>query len=141
MEDKYYDELVRIRMERAEELLVDAEELLQRDSYKSANNRAYYAMEKAVNALLIDKHVETRTHNGAMKMFNVEYVRIENAYFTEEDYRLIVKAEQIRNISDYDDFYVASKDEAKQQVENARKLIVKIKKYLVQKNVSEKMDI
>lgn len=25
MEDKYYDELVRIRMERAEELLVDAE--------------------------------------------------------------------------------------------------------------------
>ena len=131
MEDKYYDEVVRIRMERAEELLVDAEELLQRDSYKSANNRAYYAMEKAVNALLIDKHVETRTHNGAMKMFNVEYVRIENAYFTEEDYRLIVKAEQIRNISDYDDFYVASKDEAKQQVENARKLIVKIKKYLV----------
>lgn len=141
MEDKYYDELVRIRMERAEELLVDAEELLQRDSYKSANNRAYYAMEKAVNALLIDKHVETRTHNGAMKMFNVEYVRIENAYFTEEDYRLIVKAEQIRNISDYDDFYVASKDEAKQQVENARKLIVKIKKYLVQKNVSDNMDI
>ncbi|MEZ3445681.1 MAG: HEPN domain-containing protein [Lachnospiraceae bacterium] len=141
MEDKYYDEVVRIRMERAEELLVDAEELLQRDSYKSANNRAYYAMEKAVNALLIDKHVETRTHNGAMKMFNVEYVRIENAYFTEEDYRLIVKAEQIRNISDYDDFYVASKDEAKQQVENARKLIVKIKKYLVQKNVSDNMDI
>ena len=71
MEDKYYDEVVRIQMERAEELLVDAEELLQRDSYKSANNRAYYAMEKAVNALLIDKHVETRTHNGAMKMFNV----------------------------------------------------------------------
>ena len=141
MEDKYYDEVVRIRMERAEELLVDAEELLQRDSYKSANNRAYYAMERAVNALLIDKHVETRTHNGAMKMFNVEYVRIENAYFTEEDYRLIVKAEQIRNISDYDDFYVASKDEAKQQVENARKLIVKIKKYLVQKNVSDNMDI
>lgn len=141
MEDKYYDEVDRIRMERAEELLVDAEELLQRDSYKSANNRAYYAMEKAVNALLIDKHVETRTHNGAMKMFNVEYVRIENAYFTEEDYRLIVKAEQIRNISDYDDFYVASKDEAKQQVENARKLIVKIKKYLVQKNVSDNMDI
>lgn len=141
MEDKYYDEVVRIQMERAEELLVDAEELLQRDSYKSANNRAYYAMEKAVNALLIDKHVETRTHNGAMKMFNVEYVRIENAYFTEEDYRLIVKAEQIRNISDYDDFYVASKDEAKQQVENARKLIVKIKKYLVQKNVSDNMDI
>lgn len=123
-------------MERAEELLGDAEELLRRDSYKSANNRAYYAMEKAVNALLIDKHVETRTHNGAMKMFNVEYVRIENAYFTEEDYRLIVKAEQIRSISDYDDFYVASKDETRQQVENARKLIEKIKGYFSEKRIS-----
>lgn len=63
MEQRYYDELVLIRMERAEELLRDAEKLLDSDSYKSANNRAYYAMEKAVNALLIHKHIETKTHN------------------------------------------------------------------------------
>ncbi|MDE5700052.1 MAG: HEPN domain-containing protein [Lachnospiraceae bacterium] len=129
MEDKYYTELVRIRMERADELLRDAAELLGSDSYKSANNRAYYAIEKAVNALLIDRHVETKTHNGAMKMFNVEYVRTEDAYFTDEDYRLIAKAEQIRSVSDYDDFYVASKEEARQQVEDARYLIEKIKNY------------
>lgn len=129
MEDRYYNELVCIRMERAEELLEDAKALLISGSYKSANNRAYYAIEKAINALLIDKHVETKTHNGAMKMFNVEYVRIENAYFTDEDYRLIATAEQIRNVSDYDDFYVASKEETKQQVENAKYLINKIKRY------------
>ena len=110
MEDKYYSELVLIRMERAAELLKDAEELLINDSYKSANNRAYYAIEKAINALLIDKHIETKTHNGALKMFNIEYVRMKNAYFTDEDYRLIAKAEQIRSVSDYDDFYVASKE-------------------------------
>ena len=40
MEDKYYSELVLIRMERAAELLKDAEELLTNGSYKSANNRA-----------------------------------------------------------------------------------------------------
>ena len=51
MEDKYYSELVLIRMERAAELLKDAEELLINGSYKSANNRAYYAIEKAINAL------------------------------------------------------------------------------------------
>lgn len=129
MEDKYYRELVSIRIERAEELLKDAEILLIGSSYRSANNRAYYAIEKAINALLIDKRVETKTHNGALKMFNVEYVRAENAYFTDEDYRLIAKAEQIRNVSDYDDFYVASKEETKQQVENARYLIDKIKAY------------
>lgn len=35
---------------------------------------------------------------------------MKNAYFTDEDYRLIAKAEQIRSVSDYDDFYVASKE-------------------------------
>lgn len=129
MEDKYYQELVSIRIERAEELLKDAEALLVSESYRSANNRAYYAIEKAINALLIDGHVETKTHNGALKMFNVEYVRTENAYFTDEDYRLIAKAEQVRNVSDYDDFYVASRDETKQQVENAKYLINKVKEY------------
>lgn len=39
MEDKYYNELAQIRMERAEELLGDAAELLKKGSYKSANNR------------------------------------------------------------------------------------------------------
>ena len=79
--------------------------------------------------LTLDKHIETKTHNGALKMFNVEYVRVENAYFTDEDYRLIAKAEQIRSVSDYDDFYVASKEETKKQVENAQYLIDKIKAY------------
>lgn len=54
---------------------------------------------------------------------------MENAYFTDEDYRLIAKAEQIRSVSDYDDFYVASKEETKKQVENAQYLIDKIKAY------------
>lgn len=129
MEEKYYKELCLLRLERAEELLKDARKLLDAGSYKSANNRAYYAMEKAINALLIDKHMEAKTHNGAMKLFNVEYVRADNAYFTNEDYRLVAKAEQIRDISDYDDFYVASREEAEQQIEDAQYLVDKIKKY------------
>ena len=52
MEDKYYSELVLIRMERAAELLKDATELLANDSYKSANNRAYYAIEKAIKCIV-----------------------------------------------------------------------------------------
>ncbi len=54
---------------------------------------------------------------------------MKNAYFTDEDYRLIAKAEQIRSVSDYDDFYVASKEETKKQVENAKYLIAKINAY------------
>lgn len=64
-----------------------------------------------------------------MKMFNVEYVRVENAFFSNEDYRLVSKAEQIRNSSDYDDFYVMNKEEAKQQVQDALYIVGKVKEY------------
>ena len=40
------------------------------------------------------------------------------------------KAEQIRNASDYDDFYIASKEESRQQVENAAYFFEKVKEYL-----------
>ena len=133
MEDKYFDELVKLRLERAEELVKEAKKLLEDNSFKSANNRAYYAMEKAITVLLIDKRIETKTHNGAMKMFNVEYVRGENAVFTNEDYRLVSKVEQIRNSSDYDDFYVTNKEEAKQQVEDAIYMVEKVKSYFSNK--------
>ena len=59
----------------------------------------------------------------------IEYVRTENSFFSNDDYRLVSKAEQIRNSSDYDDFYVTSKEEAKQQVEDAIYMVEKVKKY------------
>lgn len=129
MDNKYYEALVRLRMERAAELLEEAKRLLKDGSFKSANNRAYYSIEKAVNALLVDKHIEVSTHNGAMKMFNMEYVRPENAFFTQEDYRCISKSERVRNASDYDDFYVTSKSECEQQVMSAEAFLKKTKEY------------
>ena len=52
MDEKYYEELVKIRLERARELLEESEALVNKDSYKSANNRAFYAVEKGIKALL-----------------------------------------------------------------------------------------
>ena len=58
-----------------------------------------------------------------------------NSYGTskETDYRKIAKEEQIRNASDYDDFYIASKEETRQQVENALYFVEKVEKYLSKK--------
>lgn len=52
MDKEYYDSLVQVRLDRARELLTDAVALLEKGSYKSANNRAFYAIEKSVKALL-----------------------------------------------------------------------------------------
>lgn len=47
--------------------------------------------------------------------------------FTPDDYQTVAAAEQIRNLSDYDDFYIASKESASKQVKSARDLVEKIR--------------
>lgn len=133
MDKEQWDSLAVIRMERARELLGEAQELLEKNSYKSANNRAFYAIEKCVKALLATEQVEVLTHNGAMKMLNMKFIHSGDGSFTAEDYQKVAKAEQIRSASDYDDFYIASKEESRQQVENAAYFVEKVEMYLVKK--------
>lgn len=135
MDKEYFDSLAKVRLERAKELLEEAIELLSKGSYKSANNRAFYAIEKSVKALLALKQMEVATHNGALKQFNFLYVYQGDGTFTTEDYQLIARAEQIRNVSDYDDFYIASKEETNVQVENAKYMVEKTTIYL-EKNIA-----
>lgn len=130
MEQEYYDVLAKIRIDRAKELLNESVELLERNAYKSANNRAFYAIEKSVKALLALRQVDVTTHNGALKQFNFLFIYKGDGTFTTEDYQMIARAEQIRNASDYDDFYIASKEETKQQVENARSIVNKVSGYI-----------
>lgn len=131
MDKEYFDALAKVRMSRARELLDDATELLKKDSYKSANNRAFYAMEKGVKALLALKNIEVTTHNGGLKQFNYIYIYKGDGTFIPEDYQKIAGAEQIRNASDYDDFYIASKDETKRLIENTKYILDKIEKYIM----------
>ncbi|MDE6750634.1 MAG: HEPN domain-containing protein [Lachnospiraceae bacterium] len=130
MDKEYYDVLAKVRLKRAGELLEEAVGLLERDSYKSANNRAFYAIEKGIKALLAMKQIEVTTHNGGLKQFNYCFIYNGDGTFTPEDYQKIASAEQIRNASDYDDFYVASKEETRQLVENAKYIVEKIGSYI-----------
>ncbi|MDY5665607.1 MAG: HEPN domain-containing protein [Blautia sp.] len=130
MDEEYYIALAKVRMERSRELLTEAKDLLAKEAYKSANNRAFYAIEKSVKALLATERVEVTTHNGSLKQFNYLFIFKGDGTFSPEDYQIIARAEQIRNASDYDDFYMASKSESRQQVENAKYLVDKINQYI-----------
>ena len=130
MDKDYNYTLAEVRLCRAKELLDDARNLLDKQSYKSANNRAFYAMEKAVRALLVLEDTEPQTHNGVLKQFNYLFIFKGTGFFTQNDYQILAKSEQIRNASDYDDFYLASKEESTQQIENATYIVGKIEKYI-----------
>lgn len=131
MDKEYAQILAKLRLERAIELLSEAQELLVKGAYKSANNRAFYAMEKSIKALLAIAGIEVQTHSGGLKQFNFEFIYKGDGTFLQDDYQIVASAERIRNASDYDDFYIASREETQKQVSNAEYIVRKIEKYIV----------
>ena len=117
-------------MERAAELVDEAKELLSGNRYKTANNRAFYAMEKTMKALLAIKEIDADSHNGCLRQFNVHYIKDEVGGFGTGDYKRIANAQRIRNVSDYDDFYIADKKECQKQVEMATEFFDKARIFI-----------
>ena len=83
------------------------------DEYRGANNRAYYAIFHAINAIHALDGNGYKRHKDAIANFNKQYVKTE--IFPREIGRKISKAEEIRHASDYDDFYIASKEKAEEK--------------------------
>lgn len=130
MNDENMRDLAAVRYDKARELLTDAESLLERDSYTSANNRAFYAAEKAIKAVLASVGKDAGSHNGMIRIFNQEFIHKSDGYFTHEDLQKLQSMERIRNASDYDDFYLASKEECVDQVKKAKEIVEKVNIYL-----------
>ncbi|MBR1854884.1 MAG: HEPN domain-containing protein [Lachnospiraceae bacterium] len=129
MDENNRKSLANVRIERAQELLNEAKKLFADGSFKSANNRAYYSFEKSIKALLALKEKDAKTHSGVLHMFNTEYVQ-ENQYFTHEDYVKFKDSEFIRSASDYDDFYIAVKEDCEKQIADAAYILEKVERYL-----------
>lgn len=115
------------RIQTAKDNLKAAKILLEAEEYKSANNRAYYAIFHAVNAVHALNGTAFKRHKDAMGNFNKNYVKTE--IFPREIGRKIGEAEEIRHASDYDDFYVASREESDRQVAVAEEFIQLVEKY------------
>lgn len=141
MDKVTFMDLAVARMYRAGELLEEAVDLLDSGKYKSANNRAFYSIEKAMKALLAVKEINADSHNGCLSQFNVHYIKPEVYEFQRGDYKEIASVERIRNNSDYDDFYIADKEECQSVVMSAKNFYSKALGYLrTYKEFEEHMD-
>ncbi|MCI8324415.1 MAG: HEPN domain-containing protein [Lachnospiraceae bacterium] len=131
MDDKDFKALALVRLDRAKELYIESKELVKMDSYKSANNRAFYAIEKCIKALLATQQIDVETHNGAVSQFNLIFIHNrDNSIFTKNDYQKIAKADRIRNASDYDDFYVVNKEETRELLDFAEDFLGRTEEYI-----------
>ena len=121
-------ELAKYRMERAKEMLVASEENLKIEQYRTSLNRSYYAVFHAMRAVNILEGYDSSKHSGVISYFTQTFLKTER--LDRELSKIIKEASYLREKSDYDDFYIASKDEAKNQLENAENFLKKISEYL-----------
>lgn len=126
--DSEIQELCQYRYDRAVETLDVAKSLLMNEKYRDANNRSYYAAYYAMKAVYTTQGQDFKKHKTLMANFNKEFVATE--IFPREMGRKISTLSIIREQSDYNDFYVASRQESQQQVEIAEELVKLVKKYL-----------
>ena len=123
-------DLVLYRLETARNDLKSARALFSIEDYKGANNRAYYSIFHAINAVHAVSGKAYKRHKDALANFNKNYVKTE--IFPRKLGKKIVESEEIRHASDYDDFYIASKEESERQILAADEFIILAEKYCVE---------
>ena len=67
-------------------------------------------------------------HKDALANFNKNYVKTE--IFPRKLGKKIVESEEIRHASDYDDFYIATREEAEEQIQTAKELVSRVEEYV-----------
>ena len=130
------EELKVYRLEMAKERLHSSKILLEAGSYKDSIGRSYYAMFTAVRALLAVEGQDFSKHAGVIAYFQKEYKKIVmNLEAIMGDRfgkysKYISQAFQIRNNTDYADFFLVSLQDAKEQYDRAEEFVKVIEEFL-----------
>lgn len=99
-------ELMNYRLAMADEKLNSAKILLEYKSYKDSISRSYYAIFTAVRAILALDGVDFKKHAGVISYFQREYIK--SGVFDKMYSKYLSQAFQIRNNTDYADFFIIS---------------------------------
>ena len=119
------------RLAHAEECLDTAKKVIAIGDYKCAANRSYYPVFHAMRAVLAYDRFDSKKHSGVIAEFRRLYVK--TGVFNIETSDIVSNLFDIRTNSDYDDFFIVSKEDVEEQVANAEKFVVEIKQYLDRK--------
>jgi uncharacterized protein (UPF0332 family) len=81
-----------------------------------------------MRAVLAIDAFDSKKHSGVIAKFRQKYIK--TGIFPKEFSNIVRDAFDIRNNSDYNDFYVVSKNDVSEQVRNARTLLVAVEAYI-----------
>lgn len=128
MENNRQYELSQYRLKEADDTLQVAKNCYESGYFKDTINRSYYSVFYAIKAVLALGTVDFKRHKDVIAYFNREFVATD--VFPREMGRRLSELKQLREKSDYDDFYIASKDKAVEQIKTAEYVLEKIKDYI-----------
>ena len=121
-------ELALYRLKIAKEDLAAAVRCYEAQDYRAANNRAYYAIFRAVSACLALEFKAYKQHGQVLGNFNKDFVH--TGIFPKDIARKISRAQEVRHESDYSDFYIVSISETKEQIDTAAEVVQMVEEYL-----------
>ncbi len=126
MEEK--QELIRLWLALAEEKLGVASELLALSRFDDVVSKAYYVMFYAAKAALLAVDVDLRRHSSVVTHFGQHFVQ--TGYADRQYSRILARAMQAREASDYDPRTRASREDAEQAVREAKAFLEKAREIL-----------
>lgn len=129
--DELHKDYARYRISRAKEDLDAAHLLFEAGKYRIANNRAYYAIFHAMRAVLVFDDFDSSKHSGIIAEFRRRYIK--EGIFPTRVSKMIGEAFTIRNASDYDDMFIASKTDTEEQITNAEYVYKLLYEYIQHK--------
>ena len=94
---------IKYRFQRAEESYEDALILAEKARWNAVVNRLYYACFYAVIALLLQNHVETKSHDGARRQFGL--IIVTKGLVEKRLGKLYTRLFNIRHKGDYGDLF------------------------------------
>lgn len=128
MPDETRMSLAKRRLEKAHECYEDAYNTIKSGSYNNAANRAYYSIFHAMRAVLALDDFDSKKHSGIIAAFRQRYIK--TGIFPVKYSETIELAFKIRSKSDYDDFYIISKSEVFEQIDNAKEFLDAITEHI-----------
>ena len=126
--------LAAYRLEKSKWLLKDALLLFDAGQWASANNRAYYSLFHAMRAVLALRQLDFKKHTAVIAAFHKDYIH--SGAFDKKYSAVISNASIIRNHSDYDDFYLCSRDETDDLIRDVQEFVGAVENYLQEQGCS-----
>lgn len=129
MKENRHKDLGRYRLEKAFRNLSIARENYQIGFYDEAVTKSYYAILTAMRSVLSLKHLDSKRHEGVIRLFNEHFIK--EKLFPKDFNKIVSKMKNLREDADYGDFVEITKETAIQEIENAEKFLKKTEEVFI----------